>query len=83
MLVFLQPQLGMRKYNISSHASFYVVGISYKKADAELRGKFSLTDQQLNQLILQAKQEGVEGLLTIATCNRTELLVLHNILINL
>ena len=53
--------------------TFYVVGLSYKKADAEMRGKFSLDEKAKNSLLEQAKQEGIEGLFIISTCNRTEI----------
>jgi glutamyl-tRNA reductase len=36
---------------------FYSVGLSYKKADAVVRGKFSLDANAKNDLLLQAKQE--------------------------
>jgi glutamyl-tRNA reductase len=50
-----------------------VVGLSYKKADAEMRGKFSLNDEAKNNLLEQAKEEGIESLIVISTCNRTEI----------
>lgn len=53
--------------------TFYVVGLSYKKADAEMRGKFSLDEKAKTSLLEQAKKEGIEGLFIISTCNRTEI----------
>ncbi len=53
--------------------TFYVVGLSYKKADAEMRGKFNLDDTGKNNLLSQAKEEGIESLFSISTCNRTEI----------
>ncbi|MEZ4787218.1 MAG: glutamyl-tRNA reductase [Flavobacterium haoranii] len=53
--------------------SFYVVGLSYKKADAEMRGKFSLDDLSKTSVLHQAKDEGIESLFLISTCNRTEI----------
>jgi glutamyl-tRNA reductase len=53
--------------------SFYVVGISYKKADAELRGKFSLSPTKKANLLTQSKSYGLESLIAISTCNRTEI----------
>ena len=53
--------------------SFYVVGLSYKKADAEMRGKFSLDDLSKTSVLHQAKNEGIESLFLISTCNRTEI----------
>ncbi|HSI70644.1 MAG TPA: glutamyl-tRNA reductase [Gillisia sp.] len=58
---------------ISRGKHFYAIGLSYKKADAAIRGHFSLTDDAKENLLEQAKTEGVEGLLVTSTCNRTEL----------
>jgi glutamyl-tRNA reductase len=55
------------------HPSFYAVGLSYKKADAEVRGKFSLGEESKEALLAQAKAEGIEALLVTSTCNRTEI----------
>ncbi|WP_422861874.1 glutamyl-tRNA reductase [Flagellimonas sp. W118] len=63
----------MRSYHISKHNSFYAVGLSYKKADAEVRGKFSLDIPAIDRIMIQAKALGIDGLLVISTCNRTEL----------
>lgn len=63
----------MKAYHLSKHHSFYAVGLSYKKADAELRGKFSLDIPRIDRISNSAKTIGVDGLLIIATCNRTEL----------
>ena len=63
----------MKNYHLSKYPSFYAVGLSYRKADAELRGKFSLDVLGVDQLTLGAKSEGLDGLLVISTCNRTEL----------
>lgn len=63
----------MKNYHISKHPSFFAVGLSYKKAEAEVRGKFSLDVPKIDAIILDAQKQGIEGLLTISTCNRTEL----------
>ncbi|WP_373074046.1 glutamyl-tRNA reductase [Zeaxanthinibacter enoshimensis] len=63
----------MTHYNISKHSSFYTVGLSYLKADAEVRGMFSLDTAAKDALLQQAESDGIEGLLLISTCNRTEL----------
>ena len=52
---------------------FYAIGLSYLKADAEVRGHFSLDDSAKQQLLEQAKNNGIESVLCISTCNRTEL----------
>jgi glutamyl-tRNA reductase len=53
--------------------SFYAIGLSYKKADAAIRGKFSLDDDGKEALLTQAKKEGIEAVLVTSTCNRTEI----------
>ncbi len=63
----------MRNYHISKHNSFYAIGLSYRKADAEVRGKFSLDVPAIDHILSKAKEIGVDGLLIISTCNRTEL----------
>src|SRR5690554_6470952 len=63
----------MEQNTKTKSTSFYVVGLNYKKADAETRGKFNLTDQAKNDLLEQAKTEGIESMMAISTCNRTEL----------
>ena len=63
----------MEKYHISKHRSFYTIGLSYKKADAEMRGRFSLDIESKKALLLQAQSAGIDSILVISTCNRTEL----------
>ena len=63
----------MENYNLSRGKYFYVVGLSYKKADAEIRGKFSLDEERKTILLQQAKTEGLDEVLVISTCNRTEI----------
>jgi glutamyl-tRNA reductase len=52
---------------------FYSVGLSYLKADAEIRGKFSLDALAKTRLLEQANSEGIESLIVTSTCNRTEI----------
>lgn len=63
----------MEHINGTKHHYFYSVGLSYKKADAEIRGKFSLDTQAKKRLLEQAKSEGIESLIVTSTCNRTEI----------
>ena len=63
----------MENGNITKASSFYTIGLSYKKADAETRGKFSLDEIAKSRLLHQAKNEGIEALLVTSTCNRTEI----------
>ena len=63
----------MEDYKISKGKHFYTIGLSYKKADAEIRGHFSLTEESKLRLLEQAKKEGIDGILVTSTCNRTEI----------
>ncbi|MDQ8011155.1 MAG: glutamyl-tRNA reductase [Flavobacterium nitrogenifigens] len=63
----------MENNNVPKHLYFYSVGLSYKKADAEVRGQFSLDAVAKTRLLEQAKNEGIESLLVTSTCNRTEI----------
>ncbi|MCW1146839.1 glutamyl-tRNA reductase [Flavobacterium lacisediminis] len=63
----------MENNTFAKHPTFYAIGLSYKKADAEMRGKFSLDDQAKISLLHQAKAEGIDNLIVTSTCNRTEI----------
>lgn len=63
----------MENTNLSKHLYFYAIGLSYKKADAEMRGKFSLGNEAKTKVLEQAKQEGITSIGVISTCNRTEI----------
>ena len=63
----------MKQYNISKGNSFYAIGLSYKKADAKIRGRFSLDITSKSTLLNQAKEKNIESLLVTSTCNRTEI----------
>jgi glutamyl-tRNA reductase len=63
----------MQEQHPAKFTTFYAVGISYKKADAETRGKFSLDASAKESLLQQAKQEGIDAILVTSTCNRTEI----------
>ena len=63
----------MENNTFVKHLTFYAIGLSYKKADAEMRGKFSLDDKTKLDLLFQAKEEGIESLVITSTCNRTEI----------
>lgn len=63
----------MQKYNISRSNYFYAIGLSYKKADADIRGRFSLDEESKLALMNQAKENDIESLVVTSTCNRTEI----------
>jgi glutamyl-tRNA reductase len=63
----------MENNSFAKHTTFYAIGLSYKKADAEMRGKFSLDENAKISLLHQAKEDGLESLVVTSTCNRTEI----------
>jgi glutamyl-tRNA reductase len=61
------------KKNIQKTTKFYLIGLSYKKADAEIRGHFSLPETTQQRMLEEASVTGIEALSIVSTCNRTEL----------
>lgn len=58
--------------------SLHVIGISYKKASASLRGRFSLDKSSSKKFILEAKNSGIESIVVNSTCNRVEIYAISN-----
>ena len=52
---------------------FSNIGVSYKKADAKTRGKFSLSKENQIALLEAAKEQDFDGVFILSTCNRTEI----------
>ena len=63
----------MQSHTCAKGANFYSIGLSYKKADVATRGNFSISDDAKKKILAQAKNEGIDSLLIMSTCNRTEL----------
>jgi len=63
----------MHEYHLSTYKTFLAIGVSYEKADALVRGKFSLSLAQKNALLEDAIELGMDALVATSTCNRTEL----------
>ncbi len=63
----------MEQFNISKYNTFYAIGLSYEKANAEVRGRFSLDVAAKEQLLKDALSEGIDDAIVISTCNRTEI----------
>lgn len=57
----------------STTQHFYTIGISYKTADLNTRGQFSLSNEQCVNLLKEAKEKGINEILINTTCNRTEI----------
>lgn len=55
--------------------NFYVVGISYRKSSVQIREKFSLSTDVQAKMLQDSKHFGIDSLIVLSTCNRTELYV--------
>jgi glutamyl-tRNA reductase len=62
--------MGTRTSDISG---FYVVGISYKKTDAAIRGQFAICNEQYSHLLALAPSYNLAEVFILSTCNRTEI----------
>ncbi|WP_298370795.1 glutamyl-tRNA reductase [uncultured Lutibacter sp.] len=51
----------------------YNVGLSYKKADVKVRSAFSISKKNQKLLLQDAVKNGIDGVLVLSTCNRTEI----------
>ena len=51
---------------------FYVVGISYEKADAITRGKYTFFPEQVEEFTKDSQDNGLDNFFVVSTCNRTE-----------
>ena len=60
----------MMKHN--SQKDFYVMGVSYEKADAEIRGKFTFFPESVEVFSEEAKTLGIHNFFVVSTCNRSE-----------
>ena len=58
--------------NKIQQANLYNISVSYKKAEEAVRGKFSLIKEAQVQLLEEAKENGIDGIFVLSTCNRTE-----------
>lgn len=52
---------------------FCLAGINYRKSDVNIRGKFSLSQEQCEYLLRQAIAKHIPGAFVLSTCNRTEI----------
>lgn len=53
--------------------NLYNIGVSYRKADAHTRGRYSLSKENQIDLLKEAKSIGFDGVFVLSTCNRTEI----------
>ena len=54
-------------------SNFCIAGINYRKSDVIVRGKFSLTTEQCEQLLNEVVKKHIPGAFVLSTCNRTEI----------
>lgn len=54
-------------------SDFCIAGINYRKSDVFVRGKFSLTTEQCEQLLNEVVKKHIPGAFVLSTCNRTEI----------
>jgi glutamyl-tRNA reductase len=60
--------------NLTSDISgFYIVGINYKKTDADVRGQFAISSDHYNRLLTLAPSHHITEFFVLSTCNRTEI----------
>lgn len=52
---------------------FCIAGISYRKAEFSVRGRFSLNEAAKVAILSEAAELGLKSALVISTCNRTEI----------
>ncbi|QAA82105.1 glutamyl-tRNA reductase [Aequorivita sp. H23M31] len=60
-------------FQITNEGNFYAIGLNYKKADAHIRGHFSIDELAKEKIMAEAQALGLSSLSIISTCNRTEL----------
>ena len=63
----------MKRENNIIYTSFYCVGISFRDANVDIRGRFALSHTQQKQLLDGAKTAGINDVFVLSTCNRTEI----------
>lgn len=62
----------MKRETKSKYNSFYCVGISFRKANVDIRGRFSLDADHKTALLNGARSVGITDVFVVSTCNRTE-----------
>ncbi|MFD1551653.1 glutamyl-tRNA reductase [Putridiphycobacter roseus] len=54
-------------------AKLYVIGLSFEKSNQEVRNLYSLSKNKIEALLVDAKESGIDSLVVLSTCNRTEI----------
>lgn len=59
--------------NILQTSYFAVLSISYEKADADTRGKFSFFEENIKEFVRRIGEKELGDAFVVSTCNRTEI----------
>ena len=59
--------------NIHKTANFAVLSVSFEKADAATRGKFSFFDENIKSFVNEIHRQNMGDAFVVSTCNRTEI----------
>jgi len=51
---------------------FWVIGINYRKSDATLRGRYAVSNEQYERILVTSPAFGISEIFVLSTCNRTE-----------
>ncbi|MFV0531160.1 MAG: glutamyl-tRNA reductase [Flavobacteriales bacterium] len=68
----------MTEYNVTESKHFYLLGVSYKKAEEKIRGKYTIFPDDISRLVQEAKKNQIRHFFAISTCNRTEVYAFAN-----
>lgn len=60
-------------HNIHNTANFAVLSVSFEKADAVTRGKFSFFDENIKNFVTEIHEQNLGDAFVVSTCNRTEI----------
>lgn len=60
------------KFDKQNTQKFYVIGVSYEKADAEIRGKFTFFPESVPSFSEDGLSKGMNNFFVVSTCNRSE-----------
>jgi glutamyl-tRNA reductase len=63
----------MNQNSATSLDDFFIAGLSYKNCDAVTRGKFAINNEQYLNILKLAPSYGIDNLIILSTCNRTEI----------
>ncbi|MGC4037763.1 MAG: glutamyl-tRNA reductase [Chitinophagaceae bacterium] len=63
----------MQDYRTTDISKFFAAGINYKKTDASRRGLFAINNDQYQNILQQASENGIRDVFVLSTCNRTEI----------